>query len=71
MSRIVAIGEEERLIGYGIAGVVVVPADDSSSVVAAWDGPARGAELVLLTPAAHAALAGRLDDRRVLWEVLP
>lgn len=71
MSRIVAIGEEERLIGYGIAGVVVVPADDPSAVVAAWDGPARSAGLVLLTPSARAALAERLDDRRVLWEVVP
>jgi vacuolar-type H+-ATPase subunit F/Vma7 len=71
MSEIVAIGDEELLAGYAAIGVPVVVASTPEEAIAAWDGPASTAGLVLLTPAAHAALVDRLDERRSLWAVLP
>lgn len=71
MSEIVAIGDEELLAGYAAIGVSVIAASTPEEAVAAWDGQASAAGLVLLTPAAHDALVERLDERRVLWAVLP
>jgi vacuolar-type H+-ATPase subunit F/Vma7 len=71
MSEIVAIGDEELLAGYAAIGVPVLVAATRTEALAAWDGPAATAALVLLTPAAHDALAERLDERRALWAVLP
>lgn len=71
MSRIVAIGDEAVLAGYAAVGVETVAARDADEVLAAWDGPARDAGLLLLTPEAHQVLAPRLCERRVLWAVLP
>lgn len=71
MSAVVAIGDAARLAGYAAAGVTVAPARDPREAIAAWEGPARDAGLLVLTEAAHAALADRLSERRVLWVVLP
>ena len=73
MSQIVAIGESERLRGFKLAGVDVIAADDSASAQAAWGALPRDVALVILTPAARAALAADELDRlgRRLWVVLP
>lgn len=73
MSQIVAIGERERLRGFALAGVDVVVADDPAGAHAVWAALPTDVALVILTPAAHAALAAdHLDPRgRRLWVVLP
>jgi len=73
MSQIVAIGESERLRGFELAGVDVIAADDSASARAAWCALPADAALVILTPAARAALEADELDRtgRRLWVVLP
>jgi vacuolar-type H+-ATPase subunit F/Vma7 len=69
--KIVAIGEEERLAGYALTGVTVLPAADAESARAAWTELPSGTALVLLTPSAATALAGRARERQLLWAVLP
>ncbi len=56
MSRIVAIGEPERVHGFSFAGVTVAAAADAEAVRAAWLGLSDEVGLVILTAAAHAAL---------------
>jgi hypothetical protein len=67
---IAAIGEEVLLRGLGLAGVQVLPADQPEAVRAAWRGLPDPVALVILTPAAAAALAGR-DCGGRLVAVLP
>ena len=73
MSGIVAIGEGERLRGFALAGVDVAVASDPEGARAAWAELSADAALVILTPAAHAALAAdELEPAgRRLWVVLP
>ena len=70
MSRIVAIGERERLRGLAFAGVGVIAADDPEAVRTAWTGLSEDVGLVILTADARAALelAGRGER---LWAVMP
>ena len=73
MTGIVAIGDQERLRGFALAGVEVAVADDPAGARAAWAALPPEVALVILTPAAHAALAGsELDPRgQRLWVVMP
>jgi len=73
MSHIVAIGEQERLRGFTLVGVEVAEAEDAAGARAAWEALPPAVGLVILTPAAHAALAtGELDrPGRRLWVVMP
>lgn len=72
MSRAVAIGDERRLGGYALAGVEVVPAVTAAEAAAAWDSLAEDVAVLVLSPGAHEALAGRLDERSgIVWAVLP
>ncbi len=72
MSRAVAIGDERRLGGYALAGAEVVPATTTGTVTAAWEALDDDVALVVLSPEAHAVLAGRLGERpTVVWAVLP
>jgi len=72
VSRVVAIGERELVDGYGLAGVQVLPAGDATSVRRAYAEVEDDAGLLILTPAAEAALAARLADAsRLVWVVLP
>jgi vacuolar-type H+-ATPase subunit F/Vma7 len=73
MSHIVAIGEQQPLRGFALAGVEVVVADDPADTRAAWDALPAEVALVILTPAAHAAIsASKLDSRgQRLWVVMP
>jgi vacuolar-type H+-ATPase subunit F/Vma7 len=73
MSDIVAIGEQAKLRGFGLAGVEVAVAEDPAGARAAWEALSREVALVILTPAAHAAVApSELDQRgQRLWVVMP
>jgi len=73
MSHIVAIGEQETLRGFALAGVEVAVAGDPAAARAAWDGLAPDVALVILTPAVRAALpASELDQLgQRLWVVMP
>ena len=68
--RIAAIGERERVHGLVFAGVDVAAADDPAAVRAAWRGLPDDVGLVILTPAARAALGVSEEEER-LWLVLP
>ncbi len=73
MSRIVAIGERERVHGFSFAGVSVAAADAADDVRAAWLGLPEDVELVILTAAAHAALEAeqRAGEDAPLTVVMP
>ena len=73
MSTIVAIGERERISGFALAGVQIAPADDQDAVREAWQGLPEKVGVVILTTAAHRALAAEdfSDDDDRLWVVMP
>jgi vacuolar-type H+-ATPase subunit F/Vma7 len=72
MSRVVAIGASEALLGYGLVGVEVVAASDPDAVRLAWAGLDAKVGFVLLTVEAKHALDGLLDEREeVLWTTVP
>jgi len=73
MSKIVAVGERERLRAFALAGVDVAVASDPEGARAAWAALSADVALVILTPTAHAALAGdELEQAgQQLWVVLP
>lgn len=72
MGHAAAIGERSTIEGYALAGAEVIVAEDPAAVRDAWERLAVDVDLVLLTPAAADALAGRVPvagDRLVA--VLP
>jgi vacuolar-type H+-ATPase subunit F/Vma7 len=72
MSRIVAIGERERVHGFAFAGVRVAAAGQPDAVLAAWRALPADVGLVILTRAAHTALVAELSERdQRLWVVMP
>jgi vacuolar-type H+-ATPase subunit F/Vma7 len=73
VSRIVAIGESERLRGFAFAGVEVIVADDPAAARTAWRTLAGDVALVILTAPAHMALGSDDLDRagQRLWAVMP
>jgi vacuolar-type H+-ATPase subunit F/Vma7 len=72
MSRIVALGERNRIQGYAIAGVDPVAAGTADETTEAWRQLPRDVAVLILTPQAAAELAGRLSERPdVLLAVLP
>jgi hypothetical protein len=68
---VAAIGEPERVAGYGLAGAAVYPASDRESVLAAWDALPEDAELLILSRSARVLLASHLDDRLLVWVEVP
>jgi vacuolar-type H+-ATPase subunit F/Vma7 len=68
--RVAAIGERECVYGLAFAGVDAVAADDSAAVQAAWRGLPYDVGMVILTPAARAALELSEAEER-LWVVIP
>lgn len=62
MGRIAAIGTGPRVEGFALAGALALTAETPDAVRGAWDGLDPDVVLVILTPSAAAALAGRLDD---------
>lgn len=70
--RIAALGERERVRGFAFAGVHLAAAEDAQAVRAAWRALPREVGLVILTPAARAALGTELaEQRELLWAVMP
>lgn len=59
--RVVAIGEPDRLAGYALAGVEVLPARSAAAATAAWRALPAEVGLVLLTPRAAEALVESRD----------
>jgi len=70
MSRVVAIGSSLELVGWALAGVEVLDAVHPEDVRRAWAGLDSEVGLVVLTPAARAALPARLEGP-LLSAVLP
>jgi vacuolar-type H+-ATPase subunit F/Vma7 len=62
MGGIAAIGEAHRVQGLGLAGVLVLPAEDPDEVRLRWSGLPGDVALVILTPRADEALADRAID---------
>jgi vacuolar-type H+-ATPase subunit F/Vma7 len=70
MGTVVVIGEEALVRGFGLVGAAILPASGPERVRAAWHGLTPDVSLVILTPAAAAAL-GRSDPAGPLVAVLP
>ncbi len=72
MSSVVAIGEEQRVRGFALAGVGVRATADADAARAAWEALDADVGLVILTPAAADALRPELAGApRRLWVELP
>ncbi|MBD0422707.1 hypothetical protein H0H10_26720 [Streptomyces sp. TRM S81-3] len=74
MGRVAALGERTRVAGLALAGAVVLLADDPEAVRRAWRALPDGIDLVILTPAAAAALSSdpaAPRARRPLTAVMP
>ena len=56
-AAVVAIGEQARVAGFALVGVAVRFADNPQDVRVAFDDVGEAAALLLVTPAAAAALA--------------
>jgi hypothetical protein len=65
------VGARLWVLGFARAGAVVLPAEDAPGTRAAWRGLSADVAVVVLTPAAAAALADVLPDRRRLTVVMP
>ncbi|MEN2740269.1 hypothetical protein ABCS02_20930 [Microbacterium sp. X-17] len=66
---IAAIGQAARIEGYALVGVATWPAEDADTARRAWDALPASFGMVILTPAAAAAIGEHRDDR--LTTVLP
>jgi vacuolar-type H+-ATPase subunit F/Vma7 len=56
MARVAVVGELTRVQGFALAGALVLPAEDAEAVRAAWSSLDEEVAVVVLTPAAAAAL---------------
>jgi vacuolar-type H+-ATPase subunit F/Vma7 len=65
MSRIAVIGERDRVRGFAFAGALVAAAEDPAGARAAWRELPPDVVLVILTPAADAALQPERGGRRI------
>jgi vacuolar-type H+-ATPase subunit F/Vma7 len=73
-SRIAAIGERARIDPFALAGVLITPANDADSMLAAWEALPAEVGVVVLTPAAYGALSSKGVLARPgprLWAVMP
>ncbi|WP_367325735.1 hypothetical protein [Streptomyces sp. HUAS ZL42] len=74
MGRVAALGERARVAGLALAGAVVLVADGPDDVRRHWRNLPDGVDLVILTPAAAAALESdpaAPGGRRPLTAVMP
>jgi vacuolar-type H+-ATPase subunit F/Vma7 len=62
VGSVVVLGERSRVTGFALAGACVAPADDARTVLAAWAALEHDVAVVVLTPAAAAALGAMLDE---------
>jgi vacuolar-type H+-ATPase subunit F/Vma7 len=71
MSRILAIGEEQKVAPFAMVGVEVVAVRDAVALRRAWAGCRDDVGLVLLTTSAAAALGRELHEPgHPLWVVM-
>lgn len=72
MSRVAVIGEEARIQGFALAGVITYPAETENEARSAWRSLSGEVAVVILTPRAAGCLAGHLEQRPdVLTVVMP
>jgi vacuolar-type H+-ATPase subunit F/Vma7 len=67
---VAVIGELERVAAYALAGAAVLAAPDGASAQRQWASLAKGVAVVVLTPAAAAAVAGLPAPHRDLLTVV-
>jgi vacuolar-type H+-ATPase subunit F/Vma7 len=71
MSRILAMGEEQKVAPFAMVGVEVVAVRDPAALRRAWAGYGDNVGLVLLTRSAAAALGKELHEPgHPLWAVM-
>jgi vacuolar-type H+-ATPase subunit F/Vma7 len=70
VDRVAVLGERALVEGYALGGARVLPADSAEEVRVAWAALAPDVAVLLVTPAAAAAL-GSVTRRRPLLVVLP
>jgi vacuolar-type H+-ATPase subunit F/Vma7 len=56
MARVAALGARSRVEGFGLAGALVLDAEDAAAVRAAWDALDADVAVVVLTPEAAEVL---------------
>jgi vacuolar-type H+-ATPase subunit F/Vma7 len=67
MGRVAAIGEDVRVQGFALAGVLVLPGDTPADARASWAALPADVDVVILTPSAAEALtAARAGPPRVV-----
>ena len=72
MGTVAAIGAEVSLRGYTLAGAELHAAVGAEELTAAWERLSDEVACLVLTVAAHEALAPRLPERPdVVWAVVP
>jgi vacuolar-type H+-ATPase subunit F/Vma7 len=72
MSRIVALGEDDRLAGFALAGAAVIEAATDAEIRRAWDELDADVGFVIMSARASQTLGSVLGDRAdVLTAVLP
>jgi vacuolar-type H+-ATPase subunit F/Vma7 len=74
MGRVAALGEQARVAGLALAGVVVLVSEEPDAVRRNWRELPDDVDLVILTSAAADILgpqAGPRQDRRPLIAVMP
>lgn len=72
MNRIVVLGEPSRVDGFRLVGATVVPAREAEGFRRAWTVLPADTRLLIITPAAEAAIGDRLSERPGLtWVVMP
>lgn len=59
MARIAVIGESGKVLGFGLAGAIVLPAEEPEAVLEAWQSLGEDVAVVVLTSRAARTLAGR------------
>lgn len=62
MGRVAAIGEQVRVAGFALAGVITLVAEEPDAVHEAWRNLSADVELVILTPAAADVLGPALSE---------
>jgi vacuolar-type H+-ATPase subunit F/Vma7 len=73
VGRIAVLGESTRVDGFALAGALVLVADDAAAVRDAWASLPDDVAVVMLTPAAAAALPDGVAAQRdgVLTVTMP
>lgn len=72
MAQVAAIGEELRIQGLALAGVITCPAETAEDNRSAWRSLGDETAVVILTPRAASFLSGELHWRTgVLTVVMP